>query len=189
MSLAEGTARGDTTMRVRSFVLPGLAAALVLCGPLLGYAVGARRPDSPSKPKSHHVYRLDYVVSVTEPGKAPTTSTHTMNVEEDHTSDVRAGANVPLVSGSSGAQASPRQDVGLLIQCHLTRAGDDLLLQNTTELSAVDERADPGPRAIRKIVAKGDAVASLGKPAVVASVQEPVSHAQYEVTVTATKLR
>lgn len=170
-------------MRVRSFVVPAVAATLVLSGPLLGYAV-ARNP--PAKPNAHHVYRLDYVVTVSEPGKPTLTSTHTMNVEDGKGGNLHAGANIPLVASSS---ASPRQDVGLALHCHLTRLGEDLLLESNTEITNPEPGADQGPRAIRKVSAKGEAVATPGKPTVVASVQEPVSGARYEVTVTATKLR
>ncbi len=169
-------------MRVRSLVFRALAVALVLSGPVLGYAAASRK--AAPKP-SHHVYRLDYLVSVTEPGKPDATSTYTMNVEEDHGGDLRAGENLPLAPSKS----SPRQDVGLSIHTQVTRLGNDLLLHNSTELSAPEDAANQGPRGIRKVSANGDAVASPGTPAVVMSVQEPVSHARYEVTVTATKLR
>ena len=172
-------------MRARSFVLPGLAAIVVLCGPLLGYAVGAR-PREGGAAKSHHIYRLDYLVSVTEAGKAASTSRYTMNVGENEHGELHAGANVPLSSSSS---ASPRQDVGLKLRCQVARAGEELVLHQTTEISGTDDRGDQGPRAIRKITMNDDAVATLGTPAVIASVEEPATHARYEVTVTATKLR
>jgi hypothetical protein len=175
-------------MRVRSFVFPALAAGLVISGPVLGYAA-ARHTGAGAKPSVHHVYRLDYVVAVSEPGKPAQTSTHTMNVEDGMGGDLHAGANIPLVSSSSpSAMAAPRQDVGLLLRCHLTRLGDDLLLHGVAEMSS-PASAESGPVSIRKITASGDALVSPGKPAVVASVQEPVSGTRYEVTVTATKLR
>jgi hypothetical protein len=177
-------------MLVRSIILRGLAATLVLSGPLLGYAAGARPASGGAR--SHHVYRLDYVVTVTEPGKAPLVSTQTMNVEENGSGDLRAGANIPLVAapGSPGF-SSPRQDVGLSLHTQVTRAGDDLVLHHSTEISAPADAdgAMGGGRAIRKIVANGDAVASMGTPTTVSSVEEQVTHARYTVSVTATRLR
>ena len=172
-------------MRARSFVLPGLAAIVVLCGPLLGYAVGAR-PKAGGTPQSHHVYRLDYLVSVTEVGKAASTSRYTMSVGENEHGELRAGANVPLSSSSS---TSPRQDVGLLLRCQVARAGEDLIMHQITEISGTDDRGEQGPRTIRKVTMNDDAVATLGTPTVIASVEEPATRARYEVTVTATKLR
>jgi hypothetical protein len=175
-------------MRVRPYVVPALAATLVLSGPLLGYAAGRRSPLG-APHKAHHVYRLDYAVSVAEPGKPVQISTYTMSVEDGSSGNVHAGASIPLVSSSSPSPSvAPRQDVGLALRCHLTRLGDHLLMQTTTEISGPDDGVEPGPRAIRKITANDDVIAPLGKPTVVASVQEPVSHSRYEVTVTATKL-
>jgi hypothetical protein len=174
-------------MRIRSFVLPSIAGALVLLGPLLGYQAAVHAANPPAK--AHHVYRLDYAVSVSEPGKAAVTSSYVLNVEEGNSGEVHAGANIPLVTSSSPSHASPRQDVGVLLRCQLTRAGNDLLLHDTAELSSPELRDDDGPGAIHKISANDDVVVTPGKPALVASVEEPVSHARYEITVTATKLR
>jgi hypothetical protein len=173
-------------MRIRPYLLPAVATTLVLLGPLLGYEAAVHAANAP--PRSHHVYRLDYSLTVTEVGKAPTTSAYVLNVEEGQGGDVRAGANIPLQLGSA-SMASPRQDVGVSIHCQLARAGNDLVLHNSAELSAPDASVDLGPRAIRKISANDDAVVTPGKPTLVASIEEQVSHARYEVMVTATKLR
>jgi hypothetical protein len=175
-------------MRIRPLVLPVLAAVVVLSGPVLGYAVGARRTTS-GRPDPHHVYRLDYVVSVSQPGKPTVNGAYVMNVEEGHTGDLHAGANIPLIASPRGGVAPARQDVGVRLDAHVTRVGEDLLLQNRVELSGADEDVGESGRAIRKITASDDAVVPLGKPTLVAKLEEPVSHAQYEVTVTATKLR
>ncbi len=173
-------------MRIRPFVLPAIATALVLSGPVLGYEAAVRAASSP--PKYHHVYRLDYALRVSEPGKAAVTTGYVLNVEEGGSGDMLAGANIPLMTSASGT-ASPRQDVGVRFRCQLARAGNDLILHNNVELSGPNERADPGPIAIHKIVANGDVAVAPGSSATVASVEEPVSHVRYEVTVTATKLR
>jgi hypothetical protein len=175
-------------MRIRPFVLPAVATTLVLFGPLLGYEAAVHAASAPSPSKPHHVYRLDYSLSVTEPGKAAVTNGYVLNVEEGQSGDVHAGANIPLQTSSS-SMASPRQDVGVKLHCQVTRVGGDLLIHNNTELSGPDEHADQGARAIHKISGSGDAVVTPGKSALVTSIEEPVSHTRYEVTVTATKLR
>ena len=175
-------------MRIRPFVLPGIAAAVVLSGPLFGYEAGLH--SARSSGSAHHVYRLDYTVTITEPGKAAVTDNYTLNVEDGHGGDVHAGANIPLVSSTSPSLGgSPRQDVGITLRCDLTRVGNDLLVQTKTELSAPGERFGGGAVAIQKITSNSDGVVTPGSSALVASVEEPVSHARYDVTVTATKLR
>ena len=179
-------------MQTRSFILRAAAAALVLSGPLLGYAAARHAAAAPSP--ARHVYRLDYTVSVTEPGRAATTSNYVLNLEEGSGGEAHAGANVPLAMGPSSNTV--RQDVGFVIRCQLTRAGNDLILHDTFELSSVELGIpletllpDPRPRSIHKISAGDDAVVTPGKSALVASIDEPTSHARYEVSVTATKLR
>ncbi len=181
-------------MRIRPFMVPAVATTLVLFGPLLGYEAAVHASSTASAPasKPRHVYRLDYAVSVSEPGKAAVTSGYALNVEEGQSGDVHAGANIPLQTSSSSSSttlSAPRQDVGVKIHCQVTRAGNDLVLHNNAELSAPDARDGLGPTAIRKISASDDVVVAPGKTALVASIEEPVSHARYEVTVTATKLR
>jgi hypothetical protein len=177
-------------MRIRPFLLPAVATTLVLLGPLFGYEAATHAASAAPKSPSpyRHVYRLDYGLTVTEAGKAPTTSAYVLNVEEGQSGDVRAGANIPLQT-ATGSMMAPRMDVGVALHCQLARAGNELILHTSAELSAPEDRADPGPRAIRKVTASDDAVVTPGKPTLVASIEEQVSHARYEVMVTATKLR
>jgi hypothetical protein len=128
-------------------------------------------------------------VAVSAPGKPTIDSFYSMNVEDGSTGDLHAGANIPLVASPKGGMMSPRQDVGVRLKGSVTRLGEDLLLQNLAELSGPGEEVEEGARAIRKITAHDDAVVPLGKPTLVARLEEPVSHTRYEVTVTAAKLR
>ncbi len=88
-------------MRIRPFLLPAVATTLVLFGPLLGYEAAVCTPARPSRrpdPRTRHVNRLDYTLTVTEAGKAPTTSAYALNASRDGpvSGDVHAGANIPL---------------------------------------------------------------------------------------------
>jgi hypothetical protein len=62
--------------------------------------------------------------------------------------------------------------------------GEDLLVDDDVEISTIKDA-----QTFRKLAAKGNALVQPGKPALVASVEDPVSHKQVQVTVTATKLR
>jgi hypothetical protein len=150
---------------------PGAAGAA--CG-----GPAARSAEAPATPRAHHVYRLDFVVSSGDAGKGA----YTIVVDEDHGGgELRVGANVSL---SGPTQPMVRQDVGLLLRYNVMTIGDDLLLHGITELSAFDE-----PSRISKLTANGDAFVAPGKPALVASVEDPEHHHRYQVMVTATKLR
>lgn len=173
-------------MRVRSLVLRALAALVVLAGPVLGYLAAAHRTAS-AAPQAHHVYRLDYVVTVHEPGKPDRAIPYEMNVEEGNQGELHAGANIPLGVDSSRA-TSPRQDVGLKITGYVTRVGERLLLRSDVEMSTTGEGAGEGPWQIRKLSTSDRAVLALGKPAVVFRLEEPASRARYEVEVEAAEL-
>jgi hypothetical protein len=161
-------------LRTRAVVLAAATLAIATaagCSPAV-----AAPPSVASAPLAHHVYRLDFVVTTAEASKASTPSKYTINIEENQHAELRVGANIPL--------GNVRTDVGLKLRCQVSSMGDDLLVHNDTELSAVEDLP-----AIHKVSASGDAVVSPGKPTLVASLEEPVSHRRYEVTVTATKLR
>ena len=137
-----------------------------------------------------HVYRLDFVLTSGD-GTSPATSTaFTLNLQEFDKGEMMVGKNVPLnpaatagAPGSSGTSSSvPRQDVGLKVAVQWRASGDDLLLDVSTEMSAFE-----APSSIRKVVAKGGALASAGKSTVVTTMES--DNKKYQLTVTPTKLR
>ncbi len=138
-----------------------------------------------------HVYRLDFVLTSND-GTSPATSTaFTLNLQEFDKGEMMVGKNVPLnqastgssgTSGSGTSQATPRQDVGLKVSAQWRASGDDLLLDVSTEMSAFE-----APSSIRKVVAKGGALASAGKSSVVTTMES--DNKKYQLTVTPTKLR
>ena len=127
-------------------------------------------------PEARHVYRLDFIVSANELGRAPQSSAYTLNLEEHDTGELRVGDNVSL-----GAQ---RADVGLKIRANLVSFGDDLILRSDVEMSGSDDATS-----MHKVSMDGAALLRGGKPSLVASLDDPASHKHYEVTATATRLR
>ncbi len=131
-------------------------------------------------PAARHVYRLDYLVKITE-GSSATVAAYSLGLEEGRSGEVRTGVNVPLQRGATG---SLRQDVGVVVRSSYNVAGDDLILHASVETSAADDLP-----AIRKLSTSGDVVVVPGTPALVASVDDPSGRVKYTVEVTATKLR
>jgi hypothetical protein len=187
------------SMRVRiiAFIIPSLilAAATLGCAPTCPQ--GAATPPAPAAgvtastasaahaskpPDQRRVYRFDFVLTTTEVSKPPASSSYALNLEEDQHGELRLGSNVPLSTSATGAV--PRQDVGLSFRCSFVPVGEDLLLHDSVEMSSLEEGS-----AIRKLVASGDTVVSPGKPALVSSLEDPVSHKRFQVMVSATKLR
>jgi hypothetical protein len=160
----------------------------------------------PPPPPSHgvaergHVWRLDFVLTpkdAKDATLAPTT--FTINIPDHQSGEIMVGKNVPLqVSGppvpATGGSAAaphlmtPRQDVGLKVKAHIqpfANGGDDFLMDVDLELSAVDSGTPVS--SIRKLTARGAAVAMGGKSSMIVSLDDDKWH--YELTVTPTKLR
>jgi hypothetical protein len=152
-------------------------AAVVLTGCLSAH------PPTPNAPReSRHVYRVDFSVAANDPGKPPTTSSYTLNLEEHDNGEVHMGTNVALSSQT-------RVDVGLKITATLFQEGDDVVLRDNVEMSGLDDTSSATLTAIHKVTTRGDAVLKLGHPALVASLEDPTTHKHYEVTAAATLLR
>ncbi len=151
------------------------AIALVL---LVGGAAAAQ--ERAADPR--HVYRLEFVIAESENGKTASSATCTINLREQRTGEIRRGTNVSLPGPTAGATF--RADIGLLLRASYATVGDDLLLEDEVEITV------PGAaQSFRKMATKGDALVAPGKPALVASIEDPVAHTRYQVTVTATRLR
>ena len=133
-----------------------------------------------------HVYRFDFVLSAND-GTTPATSTaFTLNLQEFEKGEMVVGKNVALTPGGTTAagspMASPRQDVGMKVAAAFRMSGDELLLDVSTEMSAFEP-----PSSIRKVVSKGNALATAGKPTLVTTLEN--DNKKYQLTVTPTKLR
>lgn len=178
-----------------------LSLALVTSS-LLGCNQPAPKPEGPAPAASakataqatqapRGVYRLDFALSIADPGKPPSTTEYTLNLEENSRGEIRMGKNVPLSPrppGSAGAAASGqpavmRQDVGLLIRCSLISSPEGMTLQSDAEMS------DMVDTTIHKVSLKGDAPLTPGKQALIASSEDPGTRRRYQLTVNATKLR
>lgn len=146
-------------------------------------------PSSTTTPTSaiadRHVYRFDFVFTTSDGGTSTATS-FTLNLEDAQRGEVLVGKNVSLSAAPAGGgppSGGPRQDVGLkVVAVFWTMGGDDALLELTTEMSTVE-----GQSSIRKVVSKGDALATPGKSTLVMSLDD--EHKRYQLTVTPTKLR
>jgi hypothetical protein len=142
-----------------------------------------------------HVYRFDFVLAAND-GSAPGGggTTFSLVLQEAEKGEVVVGKNVSLASSppSSPPAGGPgpsfgsmaRQDVGTKVAAsfRMTSTGDDVILDVATELSTFEP-----PTSVRKMVMKGNAIATPGKPALVTTLDD--DHKKLQLTVTATKLR
>jgi hypothetical protein len=156
------------------------------CPPVASVATSS----SPAKPTDRHVYRFDFVLSSAD-GTSPASSTSfTLNLQEYDKGEVVVGKNVALSpspsppGGPGQGFGSARQDVGVKVAASFRMAptGDDVILDVVTEMSTFEP-----PTTVRKMVMKGNAIASAGKSALVTTLDD--DHKKLELRVTPTKLR
>jgi hypothetical protein len=150
---------------------------LVLAAMLLTTPALAATPTPPGALSSHDVYRLDFELTTTQPGKPATTIAFSLNLEEHRRGEVSVGENVPL-AGSGGAAGAPqRQNVGTHVMAEFELVGADLLLEVDTELSELID-----PARMTRISAKDVALASPGHKTMVASIDHDKTRTLLTVT-------
>ena len=153
MRVADGVRMTST---ISAFVLLALTA-----GPALA-------DDKP-------VYRLDFELTTTEPGKAPVSTSFSLNLAEDRHGEANIGDNIALPSGTSTA----RQNVGLKVDAQFVTRGSAILLDVDTELT---ERA--GATSLHRMATKGAALATPGKKAMIVAIDHDKAHTELSVVPT-----
>jgi hypothetical protein len=154
---------------------------------------------SDAPPQSVQPFRLDFALNEIDNGKKVNFRRYSMDITPGSENRIKIGTRVPVVTGSLDP-ASPSAiqyqyvDVGTRIDARLTRMGDDLHLHVNSEISntdippATDHNAVRAP-IIRTMSIEGTTLLLLNKPILIGSVDDPNSTRQFQLEVTATKLR
>jgi len=146
-------------------------------------------------------YRLDFSVNELESGKRINTRHYSMNLADGSADELKIGTRVPVHTGPprSGPGDNPTQyqymDVGTNIWASLRERGDDLQLEVRSDISNLDMSAshdgDSGwlPPIVRQIKISGVTLLVAGKPIIIGSMDDPNSNREFQLEITATKLR
>lgn len=141
-------------------------------------------------------YRLDFSFNEVLGGKTVNTRHYSLNLTAGESNEIKIGTRVPVVSASSGTVGAAVQfqyvDVGTSIWAQLRDHGDEWLLVVRSEISNMDTESGEHnglPAVIRQIKISGDTLLVVGKPIVIGTVDDPNSKRQFQLEVTATKLR
>jgi hypothetical protein len=178
-----------------------IAAVVVVI--TLGLCSGARpaqaQDDSKPVAKANPItpYRLDFSLDELLDGKKINTRHYTSQLVAGQDNDIRIGLRVPVVS--SGDKQGEKQyqylDVGTTIRCESKERGDDTELTVNADVSDIDTPAANAPVTpylapiIRQVKLEGRVLLTTGKPILIGSVDDPNSKRQFQLEVTATKLR
>jgi hypothetical protein len=140
--------------------------------------------------KPVNAYRLDFSVNEMEGGKKINTRQYSMNLNANKNNDIRIGTRVPVEMKQGEMEYF---NIGTSIRGRVEERENGLLLDVSCGITSLAVQDPPPSRAnvplLRTLEINGTTVTSVGKPTVIGSVDDPDSKRQYQLEVTATKLK
>jgi hypothetical protein len=171
------------------------AAAVVAI--LLSGLSGARAQQSePSpKPKPEEVekpptaFRLDFSMNELEDGKIVSSRQYSLNLNAGDANSLKIGTRVPVEAKQGEFQYI---DVGTNIWARIRERSNELALEvraDLTNFAMTDPQSHGSMPLLRQLQINGSTVVLRAKPLVIGIVDDPNSKRQFQLTVTATKIR
>lgn len=161
-------------------------------------ASGADQKQASSEVKPVQPYRLDFSLDELQNGKRTNTRHYSLNLTAGSGNEIKIGTRVPVRSEtyqSPNANALVGTqfqylDVGTNIWAFLREVGNELQLEVKGDVSDIDKapNSDLGP-IIRQMKISGTTLLVTGKPIIIGSMDDPNSDREFQLEVTATKLR
>jgi hypothetical protein len=138
--------------------------------------------------KPQNAYRLDFSVGEIEGGKKVNSRQYSMNLNGGDANAVKIGTRVPVETKQGEFQYL---DVGTNIWARVTERANGLGLEVRAEISnfAMNNEETKLRPLLRQMQINGSTLVTIGKPIVVGSVDDPNSTRQFQLEVTATKLK
>ena len=170
-------------------------AVMAFCLPLIPNLASAQqekgKESATTVQKPVAAYRIELNVREVEDGKRLNSRNYLMLIKDDDWSRMRVGNKVPYPTGSTQYQYS---DVGMSVDCRPHDLGESVGLTIRVEFSGLapapqtQTTSAVGP-VFRTDRADVESVVTLGKPTLVASMDDTLSNRRYEIEVTATKVK
>jgi len=147
-------------------------------------------------------YRLDFSLNELDGGKKTNSRHYSMDLTAGSNNEIKIGTRVPVVTGrvepADGAKSLVNSqwqymDVGTNIWAYLRESkdgSDEWQLEVKSDVSDIDKGAENalGP-IVRQMKFNGTTLLVTGRPIVIATMDDPNSSRQFQLEVTATKLR
>jgi hypothetical protein len=197
-------------MKQASVYVRLLGLGMVLGMMFLALAAGAQEAASAEIPRIDQAkdknipqrpvtgYKLEFILSEVEDGKKVNVRSYSMSAQDDGTlNKLRIGARIP-VPESPFIQGNPTQylfhDIGVNIDCRLQQRESALLMDTTVDASTISQPAMAGdsthmPPVVHSLRAEIRSVITPGKQTTLTSMDDPTSKREFEIVVTATKLK
>jgi len=142
--------------------------------------------DAPEKSAS--AYRLDFTLNEIEDGKKINARQYSIDLNAGDANDLKIGTRVP-VEGKQGEMQYI--DVGTRIWSRVKETANGVALEVRSEISnfASPDQASHSMPLLRQMQINASTVTIPGRPTVIGSVDDPNSRRQFQLEVTATKLK
>lgn len=186
----------------RTIALLGAVISIGLCcGLRTAQAQDDSKKEAPTQTAKFQPvqpYRLDFAFNELTDGKVVNTRHYSMNLTAGESNEIKIGTRVPVVSAITPNVPATSQwqylDVGTNIWAQLREHGDELLLVVRSDVSNLDTSADSGHvqgsnPIVRQIKISGSTLLLVGKPILIGSMDDPNSKRNFQLEVTATKLK
>lgn len=136
-------------------------------------------------------YRLDFTISEIEDGKKMNARQYSLNANTGDHNSLKIGTKVPVQVKEGEVQYL---DLGTDISADLRERDNGLALEVRAAMSSFASPDDQANRSnsmplLREMKINASTVLSPGRPTIVGSVDDPNSKRQYQLEVTATKLK
>jgi 3D (Asp-Asp-Asp) domain-containing protein len=150
----------------------------------------AAKPQAESQERSASAYRLDFTINEIEDGKKINARQYTMNLNAGDANSIKIGTRVPVEAKQGEFQYI---DVGTSIWSRVKERDNGLAIEVRAEISnfAIPDQANRNNSMplLRQMQINASTVAIPGRPMVIGSVDDPNSKRQFQLEVTATKLK
>jgi len=162
-------------------------ALVAFCLPLIPKVAVAQQETKPQNPIT--AYRLEFNVRELDSGKRVNSRNYMMMAQEGSFAKIRVGNRVPYQTAEKQYQYN---NVGMNIDCRPHEQQEGLALDIMVDFSSVAPPSETAPSynpVFRSNRSEVQAVVALGKPTLVASLDDVESNRRYEIEVTATKVK
>jgi hypothetical protein len=175
----------------------------MLCAPALISAQDTPAPtktqtEKPAedKAKSRPIeqYHLEFSINELEDGKKINSRQYSMDLDTYGNNEIKIGTRVPVATKEGESREFQYVDVGTSIFARIDETRDQPQLTVRAENSNLatepspSERRDLGP-VIRQLKMDGTVLLPVSKPVILSSADDPNSRRQFQLEVTATKIR
>lgn len=143
----------------------------------------------PTQTMPASAYRFEYVVRELEDGKQINSRRYMLSGKSREWARLRVGNRLPIMSGQS---LSSYHDVGIKFDCRIDEGEDGILLYTGFDSTGVVLGASGGSAAapvLRQVSTQGDSLVTIGKPTVIAVLDDVTTNRRYEIEVTVTKVK